>query len=416
MGFFIDGRFNISGNFAGTPTPILSSKRLLDIFLSDNRAKFFGTVEGLNPVNAQDFVTKAYGDANYLTRIPDTTIYRTVANSYSLATGHPRLVSGINIKTVNSTSLLGSGDLSLGTVTNVSALTLGTSGTDLSSSVANPTNTPVITLNVPNASATNRGALTSTDWNTFNNKQSTISFGTIGATPNVNGASISGGVITLQPASSTFGGVLTSGTQSIVGDKSLVGNFGIGATAASTTFLNLGAGTTAKSVLRIPNGVAPTTPVSGDEWALTTGLRKQRFDGTQTKDYIFDKVNSVFAGFGAGAIITDNLGNLSVAPAADRTTSTLLTKTANYTITLADFGSNGNLILEVDASGGARTITLPSLANMTGVEVTVIKTDASANAVTIQGAVNINGASTFTLTTQYQTTQITGGSTIYRAY
>lgn len=59
-----------------------------------------------------------------------------------------------------------------GTVTNVSALTLGTTGTDLSSSVANATTTPVITLNVPTASASNRGALSSTDWTTFNSKPS----------------------------------------------------------------------------------------------------------------------------------------------------------------------------------------------------------------------------------------------------
>jgi hypothetical protein len=59
----------------------------------------------------------------------------------------------------------------LGTVTSVAALTLGTTGTDLSSTVANGTTTPVITLNVPTASATNRGALSSTDWSTFNAKQ-----------------------------------------------------------------------------------------------------------------------------------------------------------------------------------------------------------------------------------------------------
>ena len=61
-----------------------------------------------------------------------------------------------------------------GTVTSVAALTLGTSGTDLSSSVANGTTTPVITLNVPTASATNRGALSSADWTTFNGKQSAL--------------------------------------------------------------------------------------------------------------------------------------------------------------------------------------------------------------------------------------------------
>ena len=62
---------------------------------------------------------------------------------------------------------------SAGTVTSVAALTLGTTGTDVSSSVLNSTTTPVITLNIPTASASNRGALSSTDWSTFNGKYST---------------------------------------------------------------------------------------------------------------------------------------------------------------------------------------------------------------------------------------------------
>jgi hypothetical protein len=73
-----------------------------------------------------------------------------------------------------------------GTVTNVSELTLGTTGTDLSSSVANSTTTPVITLNVPTASATNRGALSSADWSVFNAKGNgtvtSVSALTLGAT------------------------------------------------------------------------------------------------------------------------------------------------------------------------------------------------------------------------------------------
>jgi hypothetical protein len=66
------------------------------------------------------------------------------------------------------------GGTGVGTVTSVAALTLGTSGTDLSSTVANSTTTPVITLNVPTASATNRGALSAADWTTFNNKQNAL--------------------------------------------------------------------------------------------------------------------------------------------------------------------------------------------------------------------------------------------------
>lgn len=67
-------------------------------------------------------------------------------------------------------------NLGAGTVNSVAALTLGTTGTDLSSSVATGTTDPVITLNVPTASATKRGALSSADWTTFNNKQNSLGY------------------------------------------------------------------------------------------------------------------------------------------------------------------------------------------------------------------------------------------------
>jgi len=62
----------------------------------------------------------------------------------------------------------------VGTVTSVAALTVGTTGTDITSTVATNTTTPVITLNIPTASASNRGVLSSTDWSTFNNKQALL--------------------------------------------------------------------------------------------------------------------------------------------------------------------------------------------------------------------------------------------------
>ena len=101
--------------------------------------------------------------------------------------------------TINGTAYDLSADRSwsVGTVTSVSALTIGTSGTDLSSTVANSTTTPVITLNVPTASATNRGALSSTDWTTFNNKQNALTnpvtgTGTTNYLPKFTGASTIG--------------------------------------------------------------------------------------------------------------------------------------------------------------------------------------------------------------------------------
>jgi hypothetical protein len=65
-----------------------------------------------------------------------------------------------------------------GTVTSVAALTIGTTGTDLSSTVATGTTTPVITLQVPTASASNRGALSAADWTTFNAKAAPFTYTT----------------------------------------------------------------------------------------------------------------------------------------------------------------------------------------------------------------------------------------------
>jgi hypothetical protein len=49
--------------------------------------------------------------------------------------------------------------------------------------------------------------------------------GTIGASPNAQGASISGNTLTLQPASSSFGGIITTGSQNIKGTKTFTNTF-----------------------------------------------------------------------------------------------------------------------------------------------------------------------------------------------
>jgi hypothetical protein len=99
-----------------------------------------------------------------------------------------------------------------GTVTSVSALTLGTVGTDLTSTVVNSNTTPVITLNVPSASASNRGALTSTDWTTFNNKTDNTGTVTqiIASSPLTGGTITSSGTIGIPQANTSDSGYLTS--------------------------------------------------------------------------------------------------------------------------------------------------------------------------------------------------------------
>jgi hypothetical protein len=95
-------------------------------------------------------------------------------------------------------------------------LGLGTTGTDISWAL---TGANAITLNVPTASATNRGALSSADWSAFNTVISAPTSVLFGSSPNTNGGAISGNILTLQPADGTRPGGVSITTQTFGGAK-----------------------------------------------------------------------------------------------------------------------------------------------------------------------------------------------------
>ena len=87
----------------------------------------------------------------------------------------PIVVSGAtttNKATISSIQTFMQGNLDLG-VTSV-GITLGSTGTDVSVSGSPVTSSGNITINIPTASATNRGLLSSANWTTFNNKLSSV--------------------------------------------------------------------------------------------------------------------------------------------------------------------------------------------------------------------------------------------------
>jgi len=132
--------------------------------------------------------------------LPDQTVVLTAGTGIGVTGTYP------NFTITNSSPSSG------GTVTSVAALTLGTTGTDLSSTVANSTTTPVITLNVPTASALNRGALSAADWTTFNSKGNgtVTSIATAGL---ISGGTItSTGTITTSVSTNKLVGRATAGT------------------------------------------------------------------------------------------------------------------------------------------------------------------------------------------------------------
>ena len=259
-----------------------------------------------------------------------------VANG-GTGTASPTLVAGTNITSITGTwpnqTINASGGS--GTVTSVAALTLGTSGTDLSSTVANSTTTPVITLNVPTASATNRGALSSADWTTFNNKGS-------GTVTSVTGTS---------PLASTGGATPAISLSASYGDT-----------------LNPYASKTANFVLAAPNGsagvptfravVAADIPTlnqntTGSAATLTTGRTVAITGDLAYTSPSFDGSTNVTAA-GTLATVNANVGSF---------TNASVTVNAKGLVTAVSTGTAGGTVTSVAA-------TVPAFLSITGSPIT----------------------------------------------
>lgn len=213
------------------------------------------------------------GSTNLVAATGRTSLGATTVGGNLFTLANPTAVTFIRINADNTVSTLdaatfrtaiGAGTSSTtGTVTSVAALTIGTTGTDLTSTVANGTSAAVITLNVPTASATNRGALSSADWSTFNGKQAALS-GT--GFVKISGTTISYDNSTYYLASNPSGYTSNAGTVTSVAALTI----GTTGTDITSTVAN---GTTAAVItLNIPTASATNRgALSSADWSTFNG-------------------------------------------------------------------------------------------------------------------------------------------------
>ena len=172
-----------------------------------------------------------------------------------------------------------SGGGGTGTVTSVAALTIATTGTDITSTVATGTSTPVITLNIPTASVSNRGVLSSADWTTFNNKLSSTDVTYIGTTSiSLNRASLAQTLTGV----SIDGSAATLTTARLINGVSFNGSSDITITAsAAITIKDRGTNlTTSLSSINF-TGQGVTSSTVGNDVTVTLGNRVTAIaDGT----------------------------------------------------------------------------------------------------------------------------------------
>jgi hypothetical protein len=262
-----------------------------------------GVTIGSTPITTSGNITiaiaTATGSQNGLLSSTDWTTFNSKQGAITLTTTG---TSGASTLVGNTLNIPNYTDSFVGTVTSVS-FSLGATGTDLSASVANSTTTPTITLNVPTASASARGALSSTDWSTFNSKQNTITLTTTGTS---GAATLIGATLNI-PQYQAAGTYVTSvtGTSPIVSSGGTTPAISIPvATTSVNGYLSSTDWTTFNSKQN-----ALTNPVTGT--GTTNYLPKFTGSTTIGNSQVFD--NGTNVGIGTGSTGGSRLNILNIA-------------------------------------------------------------------------------------------------------
>jgi hypothetical protein len=244
-----------------------------------------------------------------------------------------------------------------GLTSQVQYLTVGTSGTDFAISSATDTHT----FNLPTASATNRGALSSADWTTFNNKQNALTnpvtgTGTTNYLPKFTGASTIGnsniqdsGTLVSVGVAATFSNTLQANTTTVTNgtrswiispsgasiqeefsgvvegkiDPSSGGNSWLGATSGTTGagakhyFSSTGAATfagnvTAKGILTLGESLVENGIINSPEGIF---INADSDNTGGTNDIVFGKGRASTSG-GTTFMTIKNGGNVGIGTAS----------------------------------------------------------------------------------------------------
>ncbi len=382
-----------SGSFGGVVTTgtqtFMGVKTFISPASTDNNVVFDNTTSGFDSA----LILNNAGAQKWKMRNRGTTNDMQITNS-----------TGANVITCMSNGNVGIGtsianyllDLGLaGSLKGVIALNGNTSGTV----VLQPTSAAGNwTLTLPNSAGTANQVLSTdgagvTSW--VSNGVTTLA--AIGSSTNANGMTISGNTINLEPASNSFGGIVTTGSQTFAGVKSFSSNVSVAGSitgtpnspalwAGSTGTLALGSTSTSSTAVSVPCGtmqVGVTSSVRGvlklfgtsgvvtvqpataaGTWTLTlptddgTSGQVLTTDGNGVCTWVtptaaptqYIKAMIVFKKFDDGSITTQKSMNCSVASVSEGTVDITLSPAladTNYLVSMSGARESGGSFQEL---------------------------------------------------------------------
>jgi len=284
-----------------------------------------GNVPGHN-IAAWNYVLNVVA-GQYYELIWSTTDYTSVTMQYYAAGSPPPAAASVILTVTQQSGIMaGTGITAINSLTgSAQTMVTGTSGTDFGISSTGTLHT----FNLPTASSTNRGALSSTDWTTFNNKQASGNYIT-GLTGDVTASGPGSVAATIANNAVTYAKMQAiSATSKLLGSSS---------TTTSVQEITLGTGLSMSGTTLSATGLGCSLGItlSGSGGTITTGskgyLRMPRA-GTITSwtvvgdqasgSIVIDVKRSTYAGFPTTTSIAGT--NLPTISSAQKATDSTLT-------------------------------------------------------------------------------------------
>lgn len=217
------------------------------------------------------------------------------------------------------------------------------SGTTLTLEPADATNPGVVTAGAQTFGGAKVFSSTISASNLSGSNTGDVTLAAVGAIPNANGGSLSGQALTLQPANTSFPGVLTAADWNTFNGKQAAGNY---ITALTADVTASGPGSVASTVAKIQG-----TTVSG-----TTGSTNVAFSASPTFSGTVTTANLSANASAAATVTLGGASSTAIQTINGGMQGTVRSTSSSFTVdtTTTDY------IILMDCSGAAKSITLPT--------------------------------------------------------